>query len=111
MVSYFLALPNQPTLTGPSVVKYGSTNEWTCISTGGKPAPTMTMRIGNSMFTSGTASKTVLQSDNTYTVSSVLSWSPSMAYHGQSLYCDVQYQEAGETDLKTDSLLLTIYCT
>ncbi|XP_071166138.1 hemicentin-1-like [Mytilus edulis] len=100
--------PNQPTLTGSQSLSPGSTYVWTCISTGGNPAPTLTMRIGSSQFNTGITQSSVLQSDNTYTVTSSLSWAPSVSNNGQTLFCDVQHSETRGNNLQTVSLQLTV---
>ncbi|CAC5377793.1 unnamed protein product [Mytilus coruscus] len=100
--------PNQPTLTGSQTLSPGSTYVWTCISTGGNPSPTLTMRIGNSQFNTGITQSSVLQSDNTYTVTSALSWAPSISNNGQTLHCDVQHPETRGNNLQTVSLQLTV---
>ncbi|CAC5372891.1 unnamed protein product [Mytilus coruscus] len=46
------ATPRQPTLTGPTSLTAGTTGSWTCISHGGFPLQTMSMRIGNKIFDS-----------------------------------------------------------
>ena len=103
-----LAEPNQPILTGPNTVIQTSTNQWTCKSTGGNPAPLMGLRIDSRQFESGITKSTFQNSDNTYTVISVLSWAPSITDDGQTLSCDVQHQETRGNDLQTASLQLSV---
>ena len=86
----------------------GSIYRWMCISTKGKPAPTMTLRIENIQFTTGITQTTVQLPDFTFNVTSVLIWSPPIANHGQVLSCDVQHKETG-SDLQTASLPLVVY--
>ncbi|XP_052103233.1 hemicentin-1-like [Mytilus californianus] len=106
--------PNHPTLTGPQVLILGTTYQWTCISTGGIPSPSMTMWIGDSQFNYNISSintdiKSELQSsDKTYTVNFTLSWAPSISYNGLTLYCHVQHPETSGNSRQTDSLLLTV---
>ncbi|XP_063420714.1 hemicentin-1-like [Mytilus trossulus] len=100
--------PSQPTLTGPQTLLTGNTYQWTCISTGGNPSPTMTLRIGNSQFSTGITQSSVLQSDSTHTVTVSLSWNPSISNNGQTLFCDVQHSETRGNNLQTASLQLTV---
>ncbi|XP_071166173.1 basement membrane-specific heparan sulfate proteoglycan core protein-like isoform X2 [Mytilus edulis] len=100
--------PNQPTLTGPQTLLTGNIYQWTCISTGGNPAPTMTMRIGNIHFSTGITQSSVMQSDSTHTVTASLSWNPSISNNGQTLYCDVQHSQTRGNNLQTVSLQLTV---
>ena len=68
----------------------------------------MTMRIGNMQFSAGLNQTSILQSDNTYTVTSVLSWAPDIINHGQTIYCDVRHQETRGNNLQTVGVQLTI---
>ncbi|VDH89690.1 Hypothetical predicted protein [Mytilus galloprovincialis] len=101
-------IPNPPTLNGAQTLLLGTTYQWACISTGGNPSPIMTLRIGNSQFSTGITQTSVLQSDKTYTVTSTLSWAPSISKNGQTLYCDVKHQETRGNNLQTVSLQLTV---
>lgn len=104
--------PNTPMLTASSpTVSSGTTNEWTCISTGGNPPPNITMRIGNSQLTwlsTVLQQSAVQQSDNTYTITSVLSWAPNVSFDGRILYCDVQHKDTRGLNDQTASLLLNV---
>ncbi|CAC5377805.1 unnamed protein product [Mytilus coruscus] len=101
--------PDQPTLTATSpTVTSGTKHNWTCISTGGNPQPKMTMRIGNSQFSTGIEQTSEQQSDNTLTVTVVLSWAPTIAYNGLTLYCDVKHKETRGEDVQTASLQLIV---
>ena len=86
----------------------GTTNQWICTSTGGMPAPTITMRIGSTQFTSGVTQTTTIQSDGTYTIMAVLSWAPTTGNNDQRLYCDVEHQETRGSRLQTVGLQLTV---
>ncbi|XP_063420686.1 synaptogenesis protein syg-2-like [Mytilus trossulus] len=101
-------VPNQPTLTGSQSLSPGSMYVWTCISTGGNPAPTLILRIGNSQFSTGITKTSVLQSDKTHSVTITLSWAPSISNNGQTLYCDVKHPETRGNILQTASLQLTV---
>ena len=68
----------------------------------------MSLRKGNIKFTTGTAQSSVLQSDDTYTVTTVLSWAPDITDNNQFLYCDVQHQQTQGNSLQTTSLLLKV---
>jgi hypothetical protein len=103
-----LAQPNNPTLTGPTNLSPGATNSWTCTSKGGNPAPTMSLRIGSSVFTNGVSQTSVLEADNSYTVTSILSWAANVNNNGQTLYCDVQHQETLGNTVQTVSLQITV---
>ena len=104
--------PNTPMLTASSpTVSSGTTNEWTCISTGGNPPPNITMRIGNSQLTwlsTVLQQSAVQQSDNTYTITAVLSWAPNVSFDGRILYCDVQHKDTRGLNDQTASLLLKV---
>ncbi|CAC5415121.1 unnamed protein product [Mytilus coruscus] len=101
-------VPNQPTLNGSQTLLPGTTYQWTCISTGGNPSPAMTLRVGNSQFSTGITQTSVLKSDKTYTVTSTLSWAPSISNNGQTLYCDVKHPETRGNNLQTVSLQLIV---
>ncbi|CAG2194107.1 unnamed protein product [Mytilus edulis] len=101
-------IPNQLTLNGSQTLSLGTTYQWACISTGGNPSPIMTLWIGNSQFSTGITQTSVLQSDKTYTVTSTLSWAPSVSNNGQTLYCDVKHQETRGYNMQTASLQLTV---
>ncbi|CAC5377795.1 HMCN [Mytilus coruscus] len=100
--------PNKPVLTGFRTVLSGTTYEWTCISTGGNPPPKITMRIGNIQFSNGSKPSPVLQSDNTYTVTCILSLAPNISFNGQTLFCDVQHSETRGLNYQTVSLPLIV---
>ena len=100
--------PNNPVLTGPTSVLLGSISEWTCTTSGGRPAPTMSIRIGNSKIINGVTQTSVQQPDNTYIVTSVLSWAPTTDNQDKTLYCDVQHHNTQGNNIRTASLLLNI---
>ncbi|CAG2189867.1 unnamed protein product [Mytilus edulis] len=56
------ATPSQPILVGPQSVTAGSSNTWTCTSTGAFPAQTLAMRIGNELFTNELATNSLFES-------------------------------------------------
>ena len=103
------AEPNNPTVSGQTTVILGSTNQWTCISRGGNPAPSVTWRIENISFSRGVTQTIVAQSDNTYIVTSNLVWTPTLFNDGQTLHCDVQHSQTRGSNLQTASLLLTVH--
>ena len=100
--------PNPPTLEGPIIATFGMTNKWTCSSTGGNPAPIITLRIGNSSLTDGINQTSALQFDKTYTVTTVLSWAPRIDDNGKFLNCDVHHQQTSGTIPQTVSFQLTV---
>ena len=105
---YIVAEPRQPTLTGPTTIIFGSVGMWTCISSGGKPSPVTTMRIGNIQFNESLSQTVVIDSDQTFTVTSVLSWKPSSSSDGKILHCDVYHPETLGNTSQTARLQLTV---
>ena len=104
----FLAEPQQPLLTGPSTVIAGFNYMWTCVCTGGRPAPTMIMRIENVIFTSAVSQTNILQSDDTYNITSILSWTPTVGNIGNTLYCEILHAETLGNNSKNARIQLTV---
>ena len=100
--------PQQPSLTGPTFITHGTTNQWICISAGGIPASTITLRIGNNPLTSIVTQTSVQQPDKTFTTFGFLSWTASLVNNGQTLYCDVRQPETLGNTVQTASLQLTV---
>lgn len=104
------AQPQTPTLTGPLAVISGTTRTWTCVSIGGNPAPTMTMRIGNTALSNQLTVSSVLEpSSNTYRVTGTLTWAPTSVNNQQTLFCDVSHPETLGNTPQTVSQPLTVY--
>ncbi|CAC5375676.1 unnamed protein product [Mytilus coruscus] len=101
--------PNTPTLTGPRSVAPGTTTTWTCRSIGAYPKQTMTMRIGNSQFSSNqfTTNTQIITSNTTYNVVGTLTYAPTLANNGQTLFCDVRHTDT-LTNPQTVSLELEV---
>ena len=107
----FPAQPQTPTLTGPSEVVSGTTETWTCVSKGGNPPPTLSMRIGNTIFNNELSVSSVLdQSTNSYTVTGTLQWAPNGQHNQQILHCDVSHPETLGNTPQTVDLPLTVKC-
>ncbi|VDH91359.1 Hypothetical predicted protein, partial [Mytilus galloprovincialis] len=87
--------PNQPTMNGPSNVRSGRTNTWTCISRGGSPEPIITMTLGDIQLSTGIEKTSVQLSDNTFTVTVVLSWALnfSTTNNNETLSCNVKHEQ------------------
>ncbi|CAG2190166.1 unnamed protein product [Mytilus edulis] len=106
------ATPQTPVLTGPASVTAGTSNTWTCVSSGGYPEQTMSMRVGNSVFGNEVTFKTVYdESSKTYRVTGTLVWSPTTTYNGETLYCDVLHPDTLGNSPQTVSLSLTVQAT
>ncbi|XP_052092440.1 cell adhesion molecule DSCAML1-like [Mytilus californianus] len=102
--------PRTPVLTGPTEIISGTPTSWTCTSDGGYPVQKLSMRVGNSKFSTELDTKTAFDSNTqTYTVTGTLSWAPTTANDGQTLYCDVTHPETiGPNNPQTVSLPLTV---
>ncbi|XP_076091538.1 uncharacterized protein LOC143063331 isoform X4 [Mytilus galloprovincialis] len=106
------ATPNTPVLTGPASVTAGTSNTWTCVSSGGYPEQTMSIRVGNSVFGNEVTFNTVYdESSKTYRVTGTLVWSPATTYNGETLYCDVLHPDTLGNSPQTVSLSLTVQAT
>ncbi|XP_076091539.1 uncharacterized protein LOC143063331 isoform X5 [Mytilus galloprovincialis] len=104
--------PNTPVLTGPASVTAGTSNTWTCVSSGGYPEQTMSIRVGNSVFGNEVTFNTVYdESSKTYRVTGTLVWSPATTYNGETLYCDVLHPDTLGNSPQTVSLSLTVQAT
>ncbi|XP_052093019.1 titin-like isoform X6 [Mytilus californianus] len=100
--------PITPVLVGPTDIQPGTLTTWTCTSEGGYPLQTMAMRIGNSVFSTELTTNSALVSES-YTVTGTLSWAPTTANNGQTLFCDVYHPETlGQNNPQTVSKLLTV---
>ncbi|CAG2188121.1 CHRNA3 [Mytilus edulis] len=101
--------PTPPRLTGPTSVVPGTSTTWTCTSEGGYPIQTMTMRKGNTQFSSSqfTTTTQFVTSSQSYTVVGTLRFPPTTADDGQILYCDVLHAETSSTP-QTVSLPLSV---
>ncbi|VDI12744.1 Hypothetical predicted protein [Mytilus galloprovincialis] len=103
------ATPQTPKLTGPASVISGTSHTWTCISSGGYPEQTMSIRVGNSVFGNKVTFNTVYdESSKTYRVTGTLVWSPTTTYNGETLYCDVLHPDTLGNSPQTVSLTLTV---
>ena len=69
----------------------------------------MTFRIGNTQFISGVSRTSVLESNSTYTITSILTWTPNVTNTGQTLYCDVLHMETLGDNMQTVGLQLVVY--
>lgn len=89
----------------------GTSTTWTCTSEGGYPIQTMTMRKGNTQFSSSqfTTTTQFVTSSQSYTVVGTLRFPPTTADDGQTLYCDVLHAETSSTP-QTVSLPLSVRC-
>nr|ATL23494.1 egg surface protein-1 [Mytilus edulis] len=102
------ATPSQPILVGPQSVTAGSSNTWTCTSTGAFPAQTLAMRIGNELFTNELATNSLFESfAGSYRVVGRLTWAPSMIHNQQIMYCDVFHPQTLNSK-QTASMQLTV---
>lgn len=100
--------PTTPVLVGPGEAQPGTLTTWTCTSRGGYPLQTMAMRIGNSVFSNELTTNSVLVNES-YTVTGTLSWAPTTANNGQTLFCDVYHPETlGQNNPQTVSKILTV---
>lgn len=100
--------PITPVLVGPDETQPGTLTTWTCTSRGGYPLQTMAMRIGNSVFSNELTTNSVLVNES-YTVTGTLSWAPTTANNGQTLFCDVYHPETlGQNNPQTVSKILTV---
>ena len=106
----FSGPPQTPILTGPTDLVDGKgPSRWTCVSIGGYPAPTMTMRIENTQFTTAfTSSSSYIHETKTYTRNYTLKWEPTLSNNGQTLYCDVLHPSTLGNTPQTVSLQLTL---
>ncbi|CAG2240200.1 unnamed protein product [Mytilus edulis] len=102
--------PQQPVLTGSTSVVPGTTTTWTCLSTGAYAQHTMTMRMGNTQFNSSqfTTNTQYIASDDSYNVIGNLTFTPTTANNGQTLYCDYRHIDKSGNTPKTVSLLLSV---
>lgn len=108
MLYSFSASPQRPTISGPNTVISGTSTTWTCISTGGNPEPTMSIRIGNNVFSQEVNVNSVFdQSSNTYRVTGTLAWAPQSYHNQMTIYCDVEQPETMDRP-QTVSLPLTV---
>ncbi|XP_076091541.1 uncharacterized protein LOC143063331 isoform X7 [Mytilus galloprovincialis] len=106
------ATPQAPVLTGPASVISGTSHTWTCVSSGGYPEQTMSIRVGNSVFGNEVTFNTVYnQSSKTYRVTGTLLWSPTTTYNGETLYCDVLHPDTLGQAPQTVTLPLTVNTT
>lgn len=82
-------------MNGPSTVRSGRTNTWTCISRGGSPEPIITMTLGDIQLSTGIEKTSVQLSDNTFTVTVVLSWALnfSTTNNNETLSCNVKHEQ------------------
>nr|ATL23495.1 egg surface protein-1 [Mytilus edulis] len=102
------ATPSQPILVGPQSVTAGSSNTWTCTSTGAFPAQTMAVRIGNDLFTNELTTNSLFESfAGSYRVVGRLAWAPSMEHNQQIMYCDVFHPQTLNSK-QTASMQLTV---
>lgn len=109
MITLFIAPPNNPVLSGPTTIKAGAQDTWTCTSTGAYPEQTMSMRLGGNAITSGFATTAVYNgASKTYTVTGTLSWSPASSNNGDVLYCDVFHTPTLGNSPQTASLTLNV---
>ncbi|CAG2220245.1 unnamed protein product [Mytilus edulis] len=102
--------PDQPTLNGPSTVISGTTYKWTCISRGGSPEPIITMKLSDIQFSTGIEQTSVQLSDNTFTVTVVLSWAPnfSTTNNNETLSCNVKHDQPRGDVVQNASLQLIV---
>ncbi|XP_063441331.1 hemicentin-1-like isoform X2 [Mytilus trossulus] len=103
--------PNQPTITGPTDIIDGTSSTHVCVSTGGNPSPVMSMRIGQTPLTAadGIVETTeFLQADFSYTVTQTITWNPTLANNGQTIFCQVDHDETRANNPQIVSLQLTV---
>ncbi|VDI13507.1 obscurin-RhoGEF [Mytilus galloprovincialis] len=103
------ATPEIPTLSGPTLLTAGTTGTWTCISVGGFPLQSLSMRIGEQVFNNNELS-TFSQHDivhKSFTVIGILTWTPKLGHDGQQISCDVKHPETSVSP-QTVSLPLTV---
>lgn len=106
---FLIASPEIPTLSGPTSLTAGTTGTWTCISVGGFPLQSLSMRIGDQVFNSNELG-TFSQHDvvhKSYTVIGILTWTPKLGHDGQQISCDVKHPETSISP-QTVSLQLTV---
>ena len=97
-------------MTGPTTVVSGQIGNWQCVSRGGFPEPTMSIRIGNDDFENELNVRSVQDpTEKTYTLTGTLSWGPSMNHDAQTMHCDVLHPETLNSPL-TASLPLSVLC-
>ncbi|XP_063424603.1 hemicentin-1-like isoform X2 [Mytilus trossulus] len=102
------ATPTQPTLTGPTALTAGTPGTWTCTSIGAFPAQSMSMRIGNQVFSQELSVNTQFNANaRSYTAVGTLNWSPTMVNNGQTIFCDVTHPDTLNGP-QTVSLPLTV---
>ncbi|VDI33616.1 Hypothetical predicted protein [Mytilus galloprovincialis] len=103
--------PNQPTITGPTDIIDGTSSTHVCVSTGGNPSPVMTMRIGQTTLTAADGlieTTEFLQADFSYTVTQTITWNPTLANNGQTMFCQVDHDETRANNPQIVSLQLTV---
>ena len=108
---YIAAPPNQPTITGPTDIIDGTSSTHVCVSTGGNPSPVMTMRIGQTTLTAADGlieTTEFLQADFSYTVTQTVTWNPTLANNGQTMFCQVDHDETRANNPQIVSLQLTV---
>ncbi|XP_063416377.1 titin-like [Mytilus trossulus] len=103
------ASPEIPTLSGPTSLTAGTTGTWTCISVGGFPLQSLSMRIGDQVFNTNEL-VTFSQHDivhKSYTVIGILTWTPKLSHDGQQISCDIKHPETSISP-QTVGLQLTV---
>ncbi|XP_052093012.1 uncharacterized protein LOC127729314 [Mytilus californianus] len=104
--------PETPILTGPTTMLSGTSNTWTCLSLGGNPKQTMSMRIGTTILNSQvTVSSEYNENSKLNRVTGTLVWSPESKHNGETLSCDVFHPDTLGQSPQTVSLTLTVKST
>lgn len=103
----FIAPPNAPVISGPSTIQAGKQTTWTCTSTGAFPVQTMSMRLGGTSITDGFVTSAEYNAGSKlYTVTGTLTWSPTRANNGDTLFCDVFHSPTlGNSPLTASKIL------
>ena len=80
---------------GPTDLVAGNPGTWTCTSSNGYPAGTMTIKNTNTgvTFTSPEYSSvsTPVNGGRSFTVTGTLNWSPALSNNGNQLCCEVAH--------------------
>ncbi|OWF42447.1 Hemicentin-1 [Mizuhopecten yessoensis] len=100
--------PSSPVLQGDSAVQAGVSESWACYTNRSYPIPTITWNLDSQAFSQGISTSVSQNSDATYFVTSILTFTPVSGDNNKVLMCEIEHSQTLSSSIqRTITLQIT----